>query len=77
MAQLSAIAPFRFHRAWTILVILIVVQVIGQAISMSAGIMVAFAQGSRGRLRLEHIHRQRGNSPLLPGRLSDVSQSPE
>ena len=40
MAQLSAIAPFRFHRAWVILVILIVVQVIGQAISMSAGIMV-------------------------------------
>ena len=41
MAQLAAMAPFRFHRAWTILAILIVVQVIGQAISMSAGIMVA------------------------------------
>ena len=40
MAQLAAIAPFRFHRAWVILVVLIVVQVIGQAISMSAGIMV-------------------------------------
>jgi MFS family permease len=41
MAQLAAIAPFRFHRAWVILAILIVVQVVGQAISMSAGIMVA------------------------------------
>ena len=41
MAQLAAKAPFRIHRAWTILAILIVVQVIGQAISMSAGIMVA------------------------------------
>ena len=41
MAQLGAIAPFRFHRAWTILAILIVVQVVGQSISMSAGIMVA------------------------------------
>ena len=41
MAQLAAKSPFRIHRAWTILAILIVVQVIGQAISMSAGIMVA------------------------------------
>ena len=31
----------RFHRAWIILAILAVVQVIGQAIGMSAGIMVA------------------------------------
>jgi MFS family permease len=48
MAQLSAIAPFRFHRAWTILVILIVVQVIGQAISMSAGIMVPLLKDPEG-----------------------------
>jgi MFS family permease len=41
MAQLAAAIPFRIHRAWIILGILIVVQVIGQAISMSAGIMVA------------------------------------
>ena len=41
MAQLAALAPFRFHRAWIILGILIVVQVVGQSISMSAGIMVA------------------------------------
>ena len=41
MAQLAAALPFRVHRAWIILAILIVVQVIGQAISMSAGIMVA------------------------------------
>ena len=34
-------SPRRFHRAWTILAILVVVQIIGQAISMSAGIMVA------------------------------------
>ena len=40
MAQLAASFPVRFHRAWVILAILIVVQVIGQAISMSAGIMV-------------------------------------
>ena len=33
--------PRRFHRAWTILAILVAVQIIGQAISMSAGIMVA------------------------------------
>ena len=43
MAQLAAVLPssLRFHRAWTILAILIVVQVVGQSISMSAGIMVA------------------------------------
>ena len=41
MAQLSSIVPRRIHRAWTILAILIVVQVVGQSISMSAGIMVA------------------------------------
>ncbi len=40
MAQLASAMPFRFHRAWTILAILIVVQVVGQSISMSAGIMV-------------------------------------
>ena len=48
MAQLAAMAPFRFHRAWTILVILIVVQVIGQAISMSAGIMVPLLKDPEG-----------------------------
>ena len=40
MAQLTSVFPFRIHRAWTILAILIVVQVVGQSISMSAGIMV-------------------------------------
>ena len=40
MAQLSSIVPRRIHRAWIILAILIVVQVVGQSISMSAGIMV-------------------------------------
>ena len=49
MAQLAAAVPFRFHRAWTILVILIVVQVIGQAISMSAGIMVPLLQDEEGQ----------------------------
>ncbi len=48
MPQLSVKAPFRFHRAWTILVILIVVQVIGQSISMSAGIMVPLLQDEEG-----------------------------
>ena len=37
-----------FHRAWIILVILIVVQVIGQAISMSAGIMVPLLKDPEG-----------------------------
>ena len=49
MAQLAAAVPFRFHRAWIILVILIVVQVIGQAISMSAGIMVPLLQDEEGQ----------------------------
>ena len=40
MAILAARPTLRFHRAWTILAILVVVQVVGQAISMSAGIMV-------------------------------------
>ena len=48
MAQLATIAPFRFHRAWIILAILIVVQVIGQAISMSAGIMVPLLKDPEG-----------------------------
>ena len=48
MAQLAALAPFRFHRAWTILAILIVVQVVGQSISMSAGIMVVPLQDQNG-----------------------------
>ena len=48
MAQLAVKAPFRIHRAWTILAILIVVQVIGQAISMSAGIMVTPLQDEEG-----------------------------
>ena len=49
MAQLAAAAPFRIHRAWIILAILIVVQVIGQSISMSAGIMVPLLQDEEGR----------------------------
>ena len=48
MAQLAAAFPFRFHRAWIILVVLIVVQVIGQAISMSAGIMVPLLKDPEG-----------------------------
>ena len=40
--------PLSFHRAWIILAILIVVQVIGQAISMSAGIMVPLLEDSEG-----------------------------
>ena len=48
MAQLAAALPFRFHRAWIILVILVVVQVIGQAISMSAGIMVPLLKDGEG-----------------------------
>jgi MFS family permease len=50
MAQLaSAVSfPLRFHRAWIILAILIVVQVIGQAISMSAGIMVPLLKDQEG-----------------------------
>ena len=48
MAQLAVKAPFRIHRAWTILAILIVVQVVGQAISMSAGIMVTPLQDEEG-----------------------------
>ncbi len=49
MAQLAAVVPFRFHRAWIILAILIVVQVIGQSISMSAGIMVPLLQDEEGQ----------------------------
>ena len=49
MAQLAAIVPFRIHRAWVILAILVVVQVIGQAISMSAGIMVPLLQDPEGQ----------------------------
>jgi len=49
MAQLAAAVPFRFHRAWIILLILIVVQVIGQSISMSAGIMVPLLQDEEGQ----------------------------
>ncbi|MCS5666706.1 MAG: hypothetical protein NZ876_04875 [Dehalococcoidia bacterium] len=39
----SAISPFPkgIHRAWTILAILVVAQIVGQSISMAAGIMVA------------------------------------
>jgi MFS family permease len=48
MAQLAAVIPFRVHRAWTILVILVVVQVVGQAISMSAGIMVPLLKDEEG-----------------------------
>lgn len=50
MAQLAAAVPFpiRFHRAWTILAILVVVQIIGQAISMSAGIMVPLLEDKEG-----------------------------
>ncbi len=48
MAQLAAMTPFRLHRAWIILVTLIVVQVIGQAISMSAGIMVPLLKDPEG-----------------------------
>ncbi len=40
--------PFRLHRAWIILVLLITVQVIGQAISMSAGIMVPLLKDPEG-----------------------------
>lgn len=40
MTLLAARPPFRFHRVWTILGILVVVQVVGQAISMSSGIMI-------------------------------------
>ena len=49
MAQLAAILPFRFHRAWIILAILVVVQVIGQSISMSAGIMVPLLRDEGGQ----------------------------
>ncbi len=48
MAQLAAMAPTRFHRAWIILAILVVVQVIGQAISMSSGIMVPLLKDPDG-----------------------------
>ena len=48
MAQLAAILPSRMHRAWIILAILVVVQVVGQAISMSAGIMVPLLENSDG-----------------------------
>ena len=48
MAQLAAALPFRIHRAWVILGVLIVVQVIGQAISMSAGIMVPLLKDTEG-----------------------------
>ena len=49
MARLAAVAPFRIHRAWVILAILVVVQVIGQAISMSAGIMVPLLRDEEGQ----------------------------
>ena len=49
MAQLASAMPFRIHRAWIILVILIVVQVIGQSISMSAGIMVPLLRDEGGQ----------------------------
>ncbi len=48
MAQLAAVVPFRAHRAWVILAILVVVQVIGQAISMSAGIMLPLLEDPEG-----------------------------
>ena len=48
MAQLAAALPFRIHRAWVILGVLIVVQIIGQAISMSAGIMVPLLKDTEG-----------------------------
>ena len=48
MAQLAAALPSRFHRAWIILAILVLVQVIGQAISMSAGIMVPLLKDPEG-----------------------------
>ena len=48
MTQLAIRAPFRFHRAWIILAILVVVQVVGQAISMSAGIMVPLLKDEAG-----------------------------
>lgn len=49
MAQLASALPFGIHRAWIILVILVVVQVIGQSISMSAGIMVPLLQDQEGQ----------------------------
>ena len=46
---LSSLArPIRIHRAWTILAVLVVVQVVGQSISMAAGIMVAPLQEEGG-----------------------------
>ena len=39
---------FRLHRAWVILTILVVVQIVGQAISMSAGIMVPLLKDQEG-----------------------------
>ena len=50
MTQLTAAIPaLPFHRAWLILTILIVVQVIGQSISMSAGIMVPLLSDGEGQ----------------------------
>ena len=40
--------PVRIHRAWTILAVLVVVQIVGQSISMAAGIMVAPLQEEGG-----------------------------
>ena len=49
MAQLTSALPFRIHRAWIILAVLVIVQVIGQSISMSAGIMVPLLQDEEGQ----------------------------
>lgn len=49
MTTLSLASGFRVHRAWVILTVLIIVQVIGQSISMSAGIMVPLLQDDEGR----------------------------
>lgn len=49
MSQLAAALPSRFHRAWIILALLVVVQVIGQSISMSAGIMVPLLRDEEGQ----------------------------
>lgn len=49
MAQLTSALPFRLHRAWVILAVLVVVQVIGQSISMSAGIMVPLLRDEEGQ----------------------------
>ena len=49
MAQIASAVPFRFHRAWIILTALVVVQVIGQSISMAAGIMVPLLREGEGQ----------------------------